>query len=272
MNRKQAKIVKRILGAALALLWLLCSCSGNVSSPETSPIPLADGQTAAGDKLVLATLNIKHGAEGLEKIAEAIRAVSPDVVGLEEVDVGCNRSGFADEPAELARLSGYAYYAFAKAISLGDGEYGTALLSRYPIERFEVIPLASGNGESRSVGHATVTVNGQRLDVLVTHLSYEDRAVRIGQMKTIAGMLATFDRYVLMGDFNCFDLSEIDNLGGGYYVNRTDRRYETFRPFPGFAPDNIVVSRHFTELSSGVSEAECSDHKLLYATFLQSGG
>lgn len=219
--------------------------------------------------LTLATFNIKHGAEGLDKISEAILDISPDIIGLEEVDVMCERSGNIDEPAELARLAGYPYYAFSKAISLGAGEYGTAILSRYPIESFEIISLYSGNGEDRSVGHAVISVpdlSPLKLDVFVTHLSYENRSLRITQMETIAEQLAMCDHYILFGDLNSFNLEDISYLGGAYYVNRPDRSYITFLRRE-LAIDNIVVSRDFLELSSGVSDAECSDHKLLYAVF-----
>jgi len=221
--------------------------------------------------LVLATLNIKHGAEGLDIIAEAIREVSPDIIGLEEVDVNCERSGYTDEPAVLAELAGYPYYAFSKAINLGSGEYGTSIMSRYPIESYEVIDLESGNGENRSLGHAVLDVNGLEVHAFVTHLSYEDRTLRIKQMETIADKLHECEHYVLMGDFNCFNLEDIVFLGGEYYVNRPDRRYTTFQRFD-VAIDNIVVSKDFTELSSGLSDKECSDHKLLYAEFLLSVG
>ena len=136
-------------------------------------------------------------------------SVSPDIIGLEEVDVGCERSGYADEPAELARLAGYPYHAFAQAISLGDGEYGTALLSRYPIEQFDVIPLYTEIGEDRSVGHAVISVDGVKLHVLVTHLSNNGRSLVIDQMGAIAGMLDTFDNYALLGDLNSFHLEDI---------------------------------------------------------------
>ncbi len=220
--------------------------------------------------ITLATYNIKHGADGLDRIAEAIREISPDIIGLEEVDVNCERSGYVDEPAELARLAGYSYYAFSKATSLGDGEYGTAILSRYPIDSFDIISLESGNGEDRSLGHAVVFVDGLKVDAFVTHLSYQSSSLRITQMETIAGQLAGCEHYVIMGDFNSFNLEEIFHLGGDYYVNRPDRSYITFRRWD-MAIDNIVVSKSFTELSSGVSEKEGSDHKLLYAAFQLSG-
>ena len=220
--------------------------------------------------ITLATFNIKHGAEGLENVARVISEISPDIIGLEEVDINCDRSEKVDEAAELARLAGYTYYAFAKAISLGGGEYGTALLSRYPIESFEVIPLESGGKEKRSVGHAVVYIEEMKIDVLVTHLSYEDRSVRIAQMETIGEMLKSYDSYILVGDLNCFDLNDISYIGAAYYVNRPDRRYLTFHRYDTFIPDNIVVSDNFTELSSGMYVTECSDHNLLYAVFLLS--
>ena len=300
MNRFfKAKIICRIV--VFALVFSLCGCSGK--EPAASTVNHAsDGQsttealTGQGEittegltdhgqvtteelttteepttesivstELVLATLNIKHGAQGLDTLATAIKEVSPDIIGLEEVDVGCERSDFTDEPAELARLAGYPYYAFSKAINLGDGEYGTALLSRYPIEEFEVLPLPSGNGEGRSLGHASIRVEGVLLHVFVTHLSYEDRQLRIDQMKTISLIMTGYDHYVLLGDLNSFNLEDISYLGADYYVNRPDRSYITFRR-RDIAIDNIVLSNSFTELTSGVSERECSDHKLLFAT------
>ena len=299
--------ITALCAAAFALFYVLCACTENTRPTEsfsesgqsvpaepTGTAELTAGSTSASEQtaaeehtaeeqttsdektvfsaeLVLATFNIKHGAEGLDKIAAAISEISPDIIGLEEVDVRCGRSGNVDEPAELARLAGYPYYAFAKAIPLGGGEYGTALLSRYPIESFEVIPLGSGSGEVRSVGHAVIRVEGLKIDVLVTHLTYEDRSVRIAQMETIGKMLQSYDCYILLGDLNSFDLKDISYLGGAYCVNRPDRRYSTFRRYEAFSPDNIVVSDGFTELSSGMSDTECSDHNLLYATFLLSG-
>ena len=265
--KKPAKKAYLFWGAVLVLLCLLSACTGKVPVPDTSSESESAAPVAVSANLVLATLNIQHGAEGLEKIAEAIRAVSPDIIGLQEVDVDCERSGFADEPAELARMAGYPYYAFAKAIPLGSGEYGNALLSRYPIERFEVIPLESGNGEDRSLGHAVISVEGLKLDVFVTHLSFENRSVRIEQMKTIAEILKSCEYYALLADLNSFNIEDIRHLDGAYYVNSAERRYATFRRFDS-SPDNIVVSNCFTELSSGISDAECSDHKLLYAVFL----
>lgn len=259
------------------LLLSLTACAGNDNSKEDDIS--GKNETGSGADLsavdmdiTLATLNIKYGYEGLDKVSEAIKEISPDIIGLQEVDVNCDRSGNVDEVAELAKMAGYDYYEFAKAIPLYDGEYGTAILSRYPIESFEVMPLYSGSGEERSVGHAVINVEGLKLDVLVTHLTYHSRAVRIAQMETISDMLKSYDQYVLLGDFNSFSIEDFSNLGGTYYVNREDRPYVTMKwKDRELAIDNIVVSDGFSELSSGVFDNECSDHKMLYAVFHLGG-
>ncbi len=220
--------------------------------------------------ITLVSLNIKHGAEGLETIAAVLRELSPDIVGMQEVDVFCERSGYVDEVTELARLAGYPYHAFARAIPLGSGEYGTAILSRFPIESFDVTPLDSGYGEPRALGHAVIDAEGIRLDVFVTHLSFEDRDVRIGQLKTVGAILKGCSRYILLGDLNTFVIEDVAYLDAVYCVNRPERRYQTFQ-YRNSSPDNIAVSEGFTELSSGTSEAKCSDHKLLWAVFRLEG-
>ena len=241
------------------------------SVPVTAePVPESTAHVPASMDITLVSLNIKHGAEGLETIAAAIRELSPDIVGLQEVDVFCERSGYADEVTELARLAGYPYHAFARAIPLGSGEYGTALLSRFPIETFDVTPLDSGYGEPRALGHAVIDAEGIRLDVFVTHLSFEDRDVRIGQLKTIAARLKECSRYILLGDLNTFVIEDVAYLNAAYCVNRPERRYQTFQ-YRNSSPDNIAVSEGFTELSSGASDAKCSDHKLLWAVFRLEG-
>src|ERR671938_329873 len=86
------------------------------------------------------TYNIHAGHGDIDRTAATIRALSPDVVGLEEVDVHWgDRSGFADQAARLAQSLGMAVR-FAPIYELpsdSDGapkrEFGVALLSRYPI-------------------------------------------------------------------------------------------------------------------------------------------
>ncbi len=246
------------------------SAAAEAASVSTEQTTVTTEAGPVSMDITLVSLNIKHGAEGLETIAAVLRELSPDIVGMQEVDVFCERSGYVDEVTELARLAGYPYHAFARAIPLGSGEYGTAILSRFPIESFDVTPLDSGYGEPRALGHAVIDAEGIRLDVFVTHLSFEDRDVRIGQLKTVGAILKGCSRYILLGDLNTFVIEDVAYLDAVYCVNRPERRYQTFQ-YRNSSPDNIAVSEGFTELSSGTSEAKCSDHKLLWAVFRLEG-
>ena len=58
-----------------------------------------------GARVRVATFNIKHAElGGIGAVADVIRASRAQIVGLQEVDVGCNRSGCVDQAVELARL------------------------------------------------------------------------------------------------------------------------------------------------------------------------
>ena len=87
-------------------------------------------------RLRVATYNIRAGADvdrDVSVIAEDIRALDLDVVGLQEVDICTKRSNLTDQLQTIAELAGYPFYRFTFCMDYQDGEYGTAILSRYPI-------------------------------------------------------------------------------------------------------------------------------------------
>src|SRR5688572_9491457 len=112
--------------------------------------------------------NIHHG-EGLDKrldlerIAEVITDASADIVGLHEVDRGCERTQKRDLPAELAQLTGMKVV-FEKNISYQGGEYGNAVLSRFPIKsskntHYKMLRA----GEQRGVLQLVLEVHGREV-------------------------------------------------------------------------------------------------------------
>ena len=105
-----------------------------------------------------------------------IKASAPDIVLLQEIDKCTRRSGGVDQIMELAKLSGYVYFYFSKAQDYQDGEYGDAILSKYPLRntitydlpRFEI----SGQYVGYCVlGRATITVDKKTITIANTHLS-----------------------------------------------------------------------------------------------------
>jgi endonuclease/exonuclease/phosphatase family metal-dependent hydrolase len=150
------------------------------------------------------------------------------------------------------------------------GEYGTAILSRYPILSFEVTRLAGGDGcEPRSIGHAVIEVNGQRIDYYNTHLTFESDSVRDAQYAQIKTMLSAGQYFILSGDFNCAAVSELRTLGdvelvnGGSYVTEVG----------GGPIDNVILNKCWRVVDRGMESSRGhSDHHILWAQIKYSDG
>ncbi len=163
------------------------------------------------ERLRVLTYNIHHG-EGTdgkfdyERLAGLIVGLRPDVAALQEVDRGTERAGGVDQVARLAELTGM-QSVFGRAMPYDGGEYGVAILSRFPIERFEAFPLPFDSGqEPRVLLRARVVPdNGLPVfDFWGTHLCHQSEAVRMHQVKQIRWVLGRFGAVpaVLAGDFN----------------------------------------------------------------------
>src|SRR4051812_48094511 len=95
---------------ALALAAVFTGCAPPESSTDAlTPSESAQALTPGGG-LRFMTYNIKHGElSSLESIASVIKAQSPDLVALQEVDVLTTRSGKVDQAALLGALTGMYY-------------------------------------------------------------------------------------------------------------------------------------------------------------------
>jgi endonuclease/exonuclease/phosphatase family metal-dependent hydrolase len=161
------------------------------------------------------TYNIHHaqGVDGvldLERIAEAIEDSGAEVIGLQEVDRHWSeRSEWVDQPAWLAeRLD--MHHVYAANLDLDPAapgqprrQYGTAILSRYPIteSRNTLLPTCPGQ-EQRGLLQATIKVRDATLRFANTHLTYNG-AERKEQPAKVAELLAGSRRpIVLVGDLN----------------------------------------------------------------------
>ena len=218
--------------------------------------------------LRIGTYNIKHGAEAnldLKTIAKVITDANLDIVGIQEVDYRTKRSNGIDQPRMLAEAAGMPYYVFVRGIDYQGGQYGTLILSKYPIISSEVIPLESWDKEGRALGHAVIDVNGFQFDFFNTHLSYEDTTLRKEQFFQVSEKTDACQNFILTGDFNTADFTEFTILGANL-INHAARWYPTF-PGGNSAIDNIVYTDCFKELASGTVTQSYSDHYMVWAEF-----
>lgn len=98
-----------------------------------------------GEPFRIVSYNIRHGKSmsgelDIEGVGRRIRDLSPRFAGIQEVDMRTDRVGGADTCEILERATGL-HATFAKAIDLGGGAYGNALLSREVPLNVRRIPL-----------------------------------------------------------------------------------------------------------------------------------
>jgi endonuclease/exonuclease/phosphatase family metal-dependent hydrolase len=168
--------------------------------------------TLAAEPVTLRVMsyNIHHG-EGLDgkldlaRIAQVIIDAKADIVGLQEVDRGTERTQRRDLPAELAKLTGLTVR-FDRNIPHQGGDYGNAVLTRFPIKRATNTPLKSfANGEQRGVQQLVLDIHGREILFLNTHLDArrdpterEHSATELRVLVQAAGAMPV----ILVGDFN----------------------------------------------------------------------
>ena len=219
-------------------------------------------------KLILkvATYNVEAWHECLDNpdiIGEDIAASGADIVGLQEVDMFLPRSGERDMAAEIARAAGYPYYRFIRAIDLKGGQYGTAIVSRYPIKKLELIPLASTN-EKRAVGRFVIDVLGEQINYFNTHLSYVEDEL-LSHLDQVAEILENYDSYVITADFNTNNFKLFDVFHGHRLANNGENELYSF-PATKAGIDNIIMTEDFEYSDPYLGPEGHSDHRMLVAT------
>ena len=218
--------------------------------------------------------------EEMSNIARTILENDFDVVGLVEVDKDTGRTGYdvmAKLVEEIKKQSGKDYYyAYFPAIEnhWSGGQYGDAVLSKYPIVEEERIMLPTWDGkdrygkdyEPRVLGRTKIEVNGDYINFFVTHLDHTDLDLVQEQLDYIAETLKAYDNFVLTGDFNTSDFSQYEVIENASMVNNESFYIVTYG-HNYVSIDNIVYSSATWKFSiPHVVKDSYSDHYALYAT------
>ncbi|SDT30876.1 endonuclease/exonuclease/phosphatase family protein [Microlunatus soli] len=186
-----------------------------VTTALSAASPTADASTGPSRVVDVMTFNIHHAAGtddvlSLDRIASVITSSGADIIGLQEVDNHYSeRSEWTDEAAELAERTGF-HVVFGANIdndppagSTDRIQYGTAILSRYPIVASDNTHLfRSPDQEQRGLLHATIDVRGRQLDFYNTHLSASSQLDRQQQAEQIVDLIGSDDPAILTGDLN----------------------------------------------------------------------
>jgi endonuclease/exonuclease/phosphatase family metal-dependent hydrolase len=238
-------------------------------------------------ELRVLTYNIHHGAgvDGvldLERIAQVIEASSADVVALQEVDRHWSeRSQWVDQPAWFAaRLRMHHVYAANLDLDpLEPGQprrqYGTLILSRYPIKesRNTLLPKFPGQ-EQRGLLEATIKVRGKTIRFANTHLTHNNNAERLEQAKRVVELLdESLLPTLLVGDLNAVDTTPemkllTDRLGDVWPAVGEGPGYTSPAPVPTHRIDYVLHSDDIRPLEAEVLSTPASDHLPVAATVI----
>jgi len=167
----------------------------------------------------LVTYNV-HRCVGVDKrldvdrVAAVIAELDPDIVCLQELDVGRARTGGVDQAAVIAERLSMAVR-FHPAMTVEAEEYGDAILTRHPERLVRVGDLPTVRGvpglEPRGALWVRINVDGAELNVLTTHLGLVPREQRLQAAALIGkdwlGHPECVGPTVLAGDFNATSIT-----------------------------------------------------------------
>lgn len=237
-------------------------------------------------KLRVLTFNIQHCKSYLQGepevidfalYADTIRCFDPDIVGLNEVRGEGESPVFEEQAKILAELLGYHYF-FSPAFQVPNGgPYGNAILSKFPLEQTEIVPIPDPTErtghrhyETRCVAKVHVPVGGG-LTMLVTHFGLNDDEAH----NAVATVCDQIDKsscpVILTGDFNVTP----DNPVLAPIRERLLDTEDVFRckgllSFPSDKPeekiDYIFTSKSIKTTFATLPQMIVSDHRPLFAT------
>ncbi len=198
MNSKLRDPVLVRLGLMLVLVVALSGCSVIRQALEEEDAPRT---------VRILAYNIKHGQGmdqevDLERAASVIRAVRPDIVTLQEIDSNTSRTGRVDQAALLGDLTGMDH-AFGPFMDYRGGEYGMAILSRWPM--IDVVNHILPPGEEpRSTLAARIELPGGAGEVIVAGVHfYRTEDERFRQARQVVDIFdGESTPVILAGDFN----------------------------------------------------------------------
>ena len=237
---------------------------GALASLEKKPLvrvhyPLKP--TPTGFPLRVMTYNV-HSCVGMDgkistrRIAKIIAQYDPDIVALQELDVGRSRTWEVDQAHEIARELKMEFH-FHPALQIEEELYGDALLSRYPLRLIRSGELPGPPNrpdlETRGALWVEVNVDGHKIQILNTHLGLRTSEQR-HQVEALLGSQwlshpECRGPVILCGDFNatprhktCRRITRILNDAQDKLDNHIPQR-TWFGRFPVGRIDHIFVAK-----------------------------
>ena len=191
----------------------------------------------------------------VDRIAALIAEQEPDVVCLQELDVGRARTNGVDQAHEIARQLEMSFH-FNAAMKVEEELYGDAILTHRPerLVRKGGLPTVTGvpGLEPRGALWSAIDFDGVQVNVINTHLGLVPREQRLQAAALVGrewlGHPDCQDPVIVVGDFNATSVTRpyqrlAMRLRDAQRAANLDRTVKTFpSAFPVLRIDHVFVS------------------------------
>lgn len=183
------------------IILLILSCFLLVfynSNAQTDPV-----------RLKIMSFNVCRSGElthySVEPFVNLIRQYQPDFIALQELDYKTTRNTGIDFPTKLGAALGM-FPVFGRTIYYQGGEYGIAVLSRFPFlsVKAEPLPSPAGTKEQRAVLITEIRLpSGQDIRFASTHLDHSTDVIGSAMAGALNDLLLKDQMPTIVGgDFN----------------------------------------------------------------------
>ncbi|MFS0919138.1 endonuclease/exonuclease/phosphatase family protein [Brevibacillus sp. 179-C 1.1 NHS] len=190
----------------------------------------------------------------LTEMTRTLHDLQPDLIALQEVH---QNGKYGYQASYIADQLQY-HLAFAPSITISDGHYGNALLSRYTLENIDAI-LLPARKEQRTLLLASFQWQGRTITACVTHCSL-NQVSRQAQLQLMSALIHQHAKtpLLLMGDFNASHVSFTPHLMDCALVSGQEKK----PTLPAFRRrlDYIFASRHWNIDHYELLPVNWSDH------------
>jgi len=191
------------------------------------PKPRLQVDAAHLTTLRLMTMNTQQSNDDFaqkspEQQLALIRQVSPDILALQETDsarISLNNNDYVRYFAD--HLGYYSYYGPRPE----SGTYGTAILSKFPLENTRTVFMYSDKDET-GVAEAEVNVAGLTFTIYDVHPDSSDAAM-LASAQTLISRSQDKPYVIAMGDYNLRDYEAAYQLIDSVYTNAWTSVYPT---------------------------------------------
>jgi endonuclease/exonuclease/phosphatase family metal-dependent hydrolase len=198
-------------------LDLTAPATESKKSTESEASTTQKKNSLAVHKLRILTLNMHKGFSIfnrefiLPELREAVRATSSEIVFLQEVhgshiQHARRHQNWPETPQyEFLADTMWPEFSYGRNAVYPDGDHGNALLSKYPIIRFQNLDVSIGKIEQRGLLHSVLKVPGHdEVHAICVHLGLREnhRKQQLLLLSELVKSLPPLAPVIIAGDFN----------------------------------------------------------------------